>query len=416
MSDTLKEIQGKLEDRRKKLAEVYKEAGPELDFAKVKSLDGADDTLKIASLKALNDEIDDLAKQAEPLQAEESEKIRGQKNLAQLGEIQPHPGHSKAGGQRYEAPKSLGQQFVESAAYKDWHRGMGNGPRAELDVGIAELKANFVTTAGWAPESLRTGLVVPSVQFPLRVIDLVSRATTTSAAVNYMEETTLTNNAAERVEAAIYVESALALTARTVPVQSIGTSLPISDEQLEDVAQAQSYVEGRIGFMVNQRLDSQLINGNAGAPNIRGFLAASGLQTQAKGGDSTPDAIYKAMVKVEVTGGAVPSAFITHPNDWQAVRLLTTIDGVYIWGSPADAGPDRIWGIPVIRTTAIAENTGLVGDFSALCSQLFIRRGLEVQIGFTGANFVDGLQTVRAGLRCANVIYRGLGFCTVTGI
>ena len=49
-------------------------------------------------------------------------------------------------------------------------------------------------------------------------------------------------------------------------------------------------------------------------------------------------------------------------------------------------------------------------------SQLFIRRGLEVQIGYDSGDFLLGRQSVRAGLRAALVVYRGAAFCTVTGI
>lgn len=175
-------------------------------------------------------------------------------------------------------------------------------------------------------------------------------------------------------------------------------------------------MEGRLGFFVLQRLDSQLLNGDDNAPNIQGYLNATNLQTQAKGADPVPDAVYKAMVKVRVTGRAFPNAAVFHPTDWQDVRLLRTADGIYIWGAPSEPGPDRIWGLTAVLSDAITLNTGLVGDFSPAMSQLYIRRGLEVQIGWVNDNFTKGMQTVRAGIRAALVIYRGAAFCTVTGI
>lgn len=317
-----------------------------------------------------------------------------------------------------DANKSIGEMFVESHAYTGRQR-MGTGPSVELPVGIGDLRATlFQESAGWAPQSLRVpGLVVPYATRPIQLIDIIPSAQTSFSDVKYIEETTLTNAAAERSEGGAYAESAFALMERSKAVRSVGTSLPVTDEQLDDVLGIQSFLEGRLGFSVIQRLDGQILNGNDQAPNIGGILAAANLQTYAKAGDdSTPDAVYKGMTKVRVTGRAFPSAYITHPYDWQEVRLLRTSQGIYIWGSPAEAGPERIWGLQVVQTDAIAENTGLVGDFSPAMLALYEKQGLDVQVGYVADNFKEGKRTIRAGVRVALAVYRGSAFCTVTGI
>src|SRR5207247_2586670 len=105
-----------------------------------------------------------------------------------------------------------------------------------------------------------------------------------------------------------------------------------------------------------------------------------------KGSDPSPDAIYKAMVKVQITGRAYPSVVVMHPTDFQNIRLLRTAEGVYIWGSPSDAGLSRIWGLPVAVSDAIAQGTALVGDFANFCGLVF-RSEITIQAGYINDDF-----------------------------
>jgi len=404
------------------LHRLFEAAGPELDLSKVDALKGFASSMdKAGEVKRLNDELTALGKEVEvEVALDRAEKETREREAGmKAGIIHPNGG----GGDKGEK-KSLGRQFIESEAYKGRVRNAA-GPESLLkDVNLGyELKTVMSTGAGWAPESLRIpGLVIPSAQRPLAVIDVIPTGATGQAAVVYMEETTLTNQAAEIAESVdgtlqTYAESALAFTERSVTVRKIATWLPVTDEQLEDIEGIEDYINNRLVFMIRQRLDSQLLVGDGNAPNLRGYNNATNVQSQAKGSDPTPDAIYKAMDLIIVTGRANPTAVFMHPNDWQPVRLLRTADGVYIWGSPSEAGPERIWGLPVIKTTAQTENTALVGDFSPAMSQLYIKRGVEIQISNSHSTyFVNGVQAVRADMRCALVQFRGTAFAKVTGI
>jgi HK97 family phage major capsid protein len=248
------------------------------------------------------------------------------------------------------------------------------------------------------------------------VADLIPQTTTTQAAVKYMEETTYTNAAAETAEGGTYPESALAFTERLSPVQKIPTFIPLTDEQLEDVPRMRGIVENRLAFMIRQRLDLQIISGNGTAPNLRGILNVVGIQTQAKAADPVPDAIYKGIVKVNTVGQAAANAVLMNPVDWQNIRLLRTADGIYIWGSPADAGPERIWGLRVAQAQAATAGTAVVGDFANF-AELSVRSGLDVQVSNSHSTyFVEGKLAIRADIRAALVWYRPTAFCTVTGL
>lgn len=312
---------------------------------------------------------------------------------------------------------------IETArsAIDDW---TGNG-RKDAKVQLFEiedpdaaenwLKATIALT-DITPVATRRPEILPSAQFRVTVSDMMAPGTTDGNTLTYMEETTFTNAAVEVAEGVAKPESTLDFIERTDNVRKVATYVTTSDEVLSDNRQLRSYIDGRLRFMVTQREEAQLISGNGTAPNISGVLNRSGIQTQAKGADPTPDAFFKALTKVYVTGDAEPDGIVIHPNDWQEIRLLRTADGLYIWGNPSEAGPQRMWGYPVRVTTGITEGTGLVGAFRTM-AQVFRREGLTVVASTEHAsNFTSNLVTILAETRLALAVYRPSAFASVTGI
>jgi HK97 family phage major capsid protein len=398
----LDDVKGKLSAKRKELGEIFAEAGDTIDFAKVTRIAG-DTKAKQEYVKALNDEMTDLGKEMDRLNG-----VKAAAEAARESESESENGRGEKGAEteRQEA-KTFGDYFVESKAGSE-HKGR------EVDIDF-ELKTLFQTSAGWATDVVRGPRLVADEQRPVQLVDRLPQTTTTQSAIAYMEETTFTNNAAEVAEGGAKPEAALALTERTSTVRKIAVWIPVTDEQLEDVQYARDYLNNRLPFMVRQRLDGQLVAGDGSAPNLRGLLNVSGIQTQAKGVDPTPDAIYKAMTKVETTGQSMPNLVILHPNDWQDIRLLRTADGVYIWGSPSEAGPERIWGLDVAKVQASTENTGIVLDTQF--TELAWRKGMTIKTTDShGEYFISNKQVVLAEVRVAFTVYRPTAVCSVTGI
>lgn len=438
---TLKELQEKLGAKQEALAAVFGEAKTddgELDFNLVKCL-GADVKGSIAvaeKVRAMNTELDEIGVEIETLMAAEAahEAHKGrQKPARSIQHPAPGgpgaPGAGAAGGQA-GLIKSLAELVTGDKQYESWVKSGAAGgmvmqfddalpsdilAKARVPVTIGQ-KVLFETTAGWAPESLRIGMVVEAVTRPIQLLDIIPLGRTGFEQIVFMEETTRTHAAAEKAEGVAFAESTFVLTEKTSNVRKITSSLPVTDEQLEDVAQASSYINDRLTFGLRQRLDTQVLIGDGAAPNLRGIKNVVGILTQAKGADPIPDAFFKAMRQIRVTGRAMPTHSLINPTDWEKIRLLRTADGIYIWGNPSEAGPERMWGLPVIQTDIDSAGTGYVGSFMPAWISLFERRGVDVQIGFSGTQFVEGKRTVRADMRFAFVVFRPAAFATVTGL
>jgi HK97 family phage major capsid protein len=433
---TRKEAQEKLQTRQDDMAKVIAEAktdSGELDFRNVKSLGTpAGDSIAVAEkFKALNDEADALCKHIETLgAAEKAAADHADREKGIRGFTFPGQGVGNGGRPANEGQfKSLGQQMTEAKEFKAWR---DNSKSGGVDIALDALPSDFLakaaqfqtlgnkalmtTAAGFAPESLRLPGFVDAVTRPIQLLDILPMGQVSQAAVPYMEETTRTHAAAEAAEGAAFAESTFVFTQRSIPVVKITDSLPVTDEQLEDVALIESYANGRLAFGVRQRLDQQAMSGNGTAPNMRGILNTAGIQTLARGADPQMDALYKAMVRIRTIGRALPTHQCIHPLDWQDIRLTRTADGIYIFGSPMEAGPERLWGLPVVQNESIAENTSLVGSFEPSWITLFERRGIDLQVGYVGNQFGQGIRTMRADMRAALVLFRPAAFHTVTGM
>lgn len=405
MMQGLQEQARALAQKRAELAEL---------FAKHRQGDAYDMPVEvIEQVNARNDELEKLGlAYAETRKLETIQEKNAEALAAVNAIVRPRfSGGAETGGPKPEQ-KSIGQMFVESVAFKGYRN--GNSPVAEYSD--YDLKTLFQTTAGWSPETTRTGRLVPLAVERIAVVDLIPKTETNQAAVVYMEETTLTNNAAEVAEAGTMAEAALVTTERTSTVRKIGVTLPVTDEQFADEPRTRDYVNNRLVYMLNARLDQQLLTGDGIAPNLTGILNVSGINSQAKGADPTPDAIFKGMILVNRLGFTDATGIILHPNDWQDIRLLRTADGIYIWGNPSDRGATTIFGLPVVVTTYETENTALLGDFAQF-SELALRTGIALDVtNSDDTDFQKGRVRVRATFRAAFIVYRAKAFAKVTGI
>lgn len=429
----LAQVGSAIDERSEALQAILNEAGPTLDHSKVKIVDLKDGNELSKQIRDRNAELTKLGDRRDVL-SEADKARRNAEDEQRWSRRQSGDAPRWAPGaeaQNVRVRKNLGQLVTEDEDFKNWVKeGAPKGTGLNFQYAdawpsdflaqvnnIRTLRNTLMeTTAGWAPESTRIPGFVEAVTRPIQLLDIIPLARTDSEKIVYMEETTRTHNAAEKAEGAAFAESAFVFTEREVSIRKITDSLPATDEQLEDVSQVESYIDGRLMFGVRQRLDLQSLVGNGTAPNIRGIKNTSGIQTQAKGADPIPSAFFKAMTKVRVTGRALPTHLLIHPTNWESVRLLQTTDGAYVWGPPSEAGPERMWGLPVVQEDADSAGTGYVGSFQPAYISLYEKRGVDVQVGYIGDQFVQGKRTVRADMRAALVVFRPAAFSTVTGL
>jgi HK97 family phage major capsid protein len=226
--------------------------------------------------------------------------------------------------------------------------------------------------------------------------------------------------------------SDLALSTVDEPVKKIATILTVSDEMLEDPAQVQSYINGRLSLFVKIEEERELVLGG-GTNELVGITGRSGVNTYARGTvDNNAVALFKAINGTRGSSFLEPDAIIMNPANWQTTRLLTDTAGQFFGGGPfqgpygngqnfsasgqVSGAADTIWNKPVVVTTAIGSGTALLGSF-AQAAQLYRRGGLTVEATNAHASyFTSNLVAIRAEERLALAVYRPAAFTKVTGL
>jgi HK97 family phage major capsid protein len=324
------------------------------------------------------------------------------------------------------AALSMGERFVASEEYlevKDRLSGHGDmrfGDSRPLRLAAAAQVKTLITSTqvGALYQNDVLPIVTPLPTAMLNVLDAIPAGTTDSDTVEWQQEKTWTNNAAETAEGDAAPESALEYESVTAAVQDITHFIPATKRALADAGQAATLINNRMINGVRTRLQKQVIAGDGLGVNLRGMINTPNILTQALGADSRNDAVHKAITKVRVAGeaGYEPNFLVIHPSDWEQVVLDKNVGGDYYYGGPALPQQGRtIWGLTPLVSTAITAGTALMFDSRQV--QLWFNGGLDVAMSDSHSDyFIKKKVAIMASLRAAFGVYAPSGIATVTGI
>ena len=416
MSEDIKDLREKLAAKRVELKELFESAE-----------DGKYTSEQKEEISKRNEELTGLV---------EAVNLKSAQNKNEKAmEVDSEPAAQSFPSEQVPA-KSIGELFTESDAYKNYKSNGVKGIDSKVNANPLETKTTLNTT-GYPPEVLRQPGILESLQRPDgAVFTLFDQIQSDQNSFAYLEETTFTNNAAEAAEAAAVGEAALAFTEQTESIRKMGVFLPVTDELLADVSGIQGYVNSRLQTMIRLRLDTQVLSGDGTAPNLEGILDAgkssvgsTDYSSEYNGNLGRVGAIYGAITDIRVNSFMEPDTIIMHPNDWNSVVTdLTGFSGTSSAGYAANvplfiasgmfgqAPVASIWGVKVLPTTALAENTCLVGKFGGgEAAHLVMRQGIDLAVSDSHSDyFTKNMLAIRATMRVGFPVYRQQAFHKIT--
>jgi HK97 family phage major capsid protein len=315
------------------------------------------------------------------------EEIAGMESMrARLLEMEGGKSYEAAEAKKEEAAASFGETFTKSDAYADFKRRLGQGnnipvgtSEAVKTASRAQTKTLLTTSGAGTPLHDRQSFIVGKPLAGLSFLDVIAHGTTDSDVVEWYEETTYTNSAAETAEGSASPESALALTLRSANVRDITHFLPVTRRAMTDQAFVESWINGRLTDGVKRRLLTQVLNGGGTGEDLAGIYGNGGIGSVDRSSTSTTmlDSLAKCLTTIRLAAFKEPDFVGINPADWETIRVSKqSTAGGYLFGDPSQNGPVTIWGVPAIIDAQFTSGSPMVGVGND--AQLFIKEGLSV--------------------------------------
>ena len=302
--------------------------------------------------------------------------------LAQIAGIANGP--EKRDGNSLSDAKSLGEHFINSAAYGEM---VERKSVTRFTVGTAEFKAAPAPLPSTGLGQVQYGPVVPAALARPVVADLISSGTLNGTSLTYFVQGAVTGAFAPVAEGAEKPGLVFSFTPVTDPLAKIAGVTKITDETAEDAAAVVSIIDSQLRLRLALAEEAQIVSGSGTAPALRGILNRNGIQTETSAAKADNlDAIYRAITKVQTGSQLSADCVVINPTDYQAGRLAKDSAGQYLGGGPFTGAYGNsgliivppIWGMPTVVTTAIPAGTVLVGAGKA-STQLFRKGGVRVE-------------------------------------
>lgn len=316
--------------------------------------------------------------------------------------------------------KSVGASFVESDGYKEMLERYPTGIPEQVVpnvtptqfAGLKAIEEGVKTIVNVGTNTTASGNAMPTIVAdnrgflpmlfrPLTLLDLVTRGNSTSDIVEYFREIARTNNAAPVGEATatggstgLKPESALRFERVQDTDKTIAHWVPITRKALRNVGQIRTMVDAFLLQMLNEVLESQMLNGDGTGDNL------NGIRTQATGTEAWNTDLFvttrKALTYMRNTSLIQPTGWVLNPADMESVDLATDNANRFYGQGPFGIGPRTLWGLPVAESSTQPAGEGLLGDFRQ--AVLYDREQASVQVGTINDQFVRNMITLLAEL------------------
>ena len=300
--------------------------------------------------------------------------------------------------------KSVGDSFVADKAYTDFVSGAATSARAVITLDKASTPTTVGTT-GPAATSLAPSFYAGVFGTPnssQKIEPLIPHIAVTTDSVDYVTVAD-TIGAAGVAEAGAIPESKFTPTLAKANVVNVAHYTKITKQLADDAPALAAYINTKMLYGLQNKVENQIVNGNGTAPQLKGLLATGSFtdaSAQLTGAKNLFDLLL-LLQGVAETAAYEPEALVLNPMTWAQLAMEKDSQGRYLLGGPGLAANKSVWGIPVVTSSAVPAGKFIFGNFTQTAT-VYDRQQVSVEMTNTNEDdFTHYLYTIRASRRLA---------------
>ncbi|MGJ5895145.1 phage major capsid protein [Streptomyces niveiscabiei] len=395
-------------------------------------LEQRDEVARLLADPNYDGDIDELLARADQVSAQieqanaRAARLRALQGAVPPGDPQPNPSQRQQPGMGPDEdgnpdPVTVAEAFVRSAALQTFRERGFRGESGAVEFRAAP--AGTVTTGTQPQQNTRVpGIIPQNPDMPLLIASLIDRQSSDGTTLEYMRDTSgpqsSWNNAAVVAEGGDKPKSGpFSFDLISTSLKTVAHWVPITRQAADDNSQLMGYINGRLTYGLEYKLDREILTGN-GTSQMQGILTTSGIGTyQPPSGNTDPKLITVRKAKTQGELALYPpDAIVMNPLDWQDIELDTDANGQFrVITTVTDSGaPMRIWGLTVVTSVAMASGTALLGGFR-MGATLWERQGITILMTDSHAELFTANTLVVLAERRANVaVHTPAAFVKIT--
>ncbi|MFI8865337.1 phage major capsid protein [Streptomyces sp. NPDC053707] len=379
-----------------------------------------DEIMRLLQDDTYDGDVDELMQRADDIAAKIEQANQRDQRLRSLrsaslpaGDPQPQGNQRQQPGmqpddQGAQHPVTIAEAFVRSKALENFR---ANGKQGKFAVEHRAAPTGTVDTGTQPAQNTRVPGIIPNnPDFPLLIANLLDRQTSDGTTLEYMRDTSgplsTWNKAAVVAEGADKpMTGPFSFDLITTTLKTVAHWVPITRQAADDNSQLMGYINGRLTYGLDYKLDREILTGN-GTTQMQGILTTAGIGAYQPASGNT-DAKLITVRKAKTQGELAmypPDAIVMNPLDWQDIELDTDANGQFrVITTVTDSGaPMRIWGLTVVTSVAMTAGTALLGGYRTGAT-LWERQGITILMTDSHADYFTANTLVILAERRANV-------------